>query len=309
MIAMPDPAIVPGAAVEIGRAVGRPHDLRRAHSRRRALRGRLPPRAADGARADAVARIRRLQVGPELEFFYFRLGRGREAARARRRRVLRGDDRSTRRSTCASRPCSRWRRWGSRSSTCTTRSGRASTRSTCATPTALDMADHCITYRSVVKEVAKRHGVYATFMPKPLFGVNGSGMHTHQSLFIGGRTPSTTPTTAGTCRTWPRASSPASCGTPARSRCCSRSGSNSYKRLVPGYEAPVYIAWSRRNRSALIRVPLYHPGKERRHGPRSAAPTRPATPTWRSPALLHAGLEGIEQGYELPDPMETNLYS
>jgi len=127
---------------------------------------------------------------------------------------------------------------------------------------ALEMADHCMTYRSVVKEVAQKHGVYATFMPKPLFGENGSGMHTHQSLFVGDR------------NAMHDADDPYYLSATAKSFIAGQlrhareisvlfaQWVNSYKRLVPGYEAPVYIAWSRRNRSALIRVPLYHPGKE-----------------------------------------------
>ena len=103
----------------------------------------------------------------------------------------------------------------------------------------LRMSDNAMTYRIVVKEVAK-HGVYATFMPKPLFGENGSGMHTHQSLFSEGRTRSSTPTTRTTCPAPARRTSPACSGTRARSRLCSRPTVNSYKRLVPGYEAPVY---------------------------------------------------------------------
>ena len=83
---------------------------------------------------------------------------------------------------------------------------------------------------------------------------------------------------------------------------------NSYKRLVPGYEAPVYVAWSRRNRSALVRVPLYHPGKEKATRMELRSPDPACNPYLTFAALLHAGLEGIEQGYELPDPMETNLY-
>jgi glutamine synthetase len=83
---------------------------------------------------------------------------------------------------------------------------------------------------------------------------------------------------------------------------------NSYKRLVPGYEAPVYVAWSRRNRSALIRVPLYHPGKERATRAEIRCPDPACNPYLAFAGLLHAGLEGIERGYELPDPMETNLY-
>ena len=83
---------------------------------------------------------------------------------------------------------------------------------------------------------------------------------------------------------------------------------NSYKRLVPGYEAPVYVAWSRRNRSALIRVPLYHPGMEKATRAEIRCPDPSCNPYLAFAGLLHAGLEGIEQGYELPDPMETNLY-
>jgi glutamine synthetase len=83
---------------------------------------------------------------------------------------------------------------------------------------------------------------------------------------------------------------------------------NSYKRLVPGYEAPVYIAWSRRNRSALVRVPLYHPGQEMATRAEIRCPDPSCNPYLAFAALLHAGLEGVERGYELPDPMELNLY-
>src|SRR5207249_4379950 len=83
---------------------------------------------------------------------------------------------------------------------------------------------------------------------------------------------------------------------------------NSYKRLVPGYEAPVYVAWSRRNRSALVRVPVYHPGKERATRAELRCPDPSCTPYLPSAALLPAGPEGIGRGYELPPPMERNLY-
>ena len=173
---------------------------------------------------------------------------------------------------------------------------------------ALEMADHCMTYRSVVKEVAQKHGVYATFMPKPLFGENGSGMHTHQSLFVGDRnamhdaddpyylSPTAKSFIAGQLRHAREIS------------VLFAQWVNSYKRLVPGYEAPVYIAWSRRNRSALIRVPLYHPGKEKATRAEIRCPDPSCNPYLAFAGLLHAGLEGIERGYELPDPMETNLY-
>jgi glutamine synthetase len=83
---------------------------------------------------------------------------------------------------------------------------------------------------------------------------------------------------------------------------------NSYKRLVPGYEAPVYCAWSRRNRSALVRVPLYHPGKEQATRMELRCPDPACNPYLTFAILLAAGLEGIEKGYELPEPMEKNLY-
>jgi glutamine synthetase len=83
---------------------------------------------------------------------------------------------------------------------------------------------------------------------------------------------------------------------------------NSYKRLVPGYEAPVYVAWSQRNRSALIRIPLYKPGSEQATRAEIRCPDPACNPYLTFASLLHAGLEGIERGYELPEPMETNLY-
>ena len=173
---------------------------------------------------------------------------------------------------------------------------------------ALTMADHCMTYRSVVKEVAQRHGLHATFMPKPLFGENGSGMHTHQSLFV------------GDSNAFFDADDPWYLSDVAKSFIAGQlrhareismlfaQWVNSYKRLVPGYEAPVYVAWSRRNRSALIRVPLYHPGKEKATRAEIRCPDPACNPYLAFAGLLHAGLEGIERGYELPDPMETNLY-
>jgi glutamine synthetase len=173
----------------------------------------------------------------------------------------------------------------------------------------VQMADNAMTYRIAVKEVAMKYGAYATFMPKPLFGENGSGMHVHQSLFSGDSNSffdendeyhlSATAKSfiAGQLKH-------------AREICALfAQWVNSYKRLVPGYEAPVYIAWSRRNRSALIRVPVYHPGKERATRAELRCPDPACNPYLTFAAMLHAGLEGIEKGYELPDPMETNLYN
>ncbi|MCL6439881.1 MAG: type I glutamate--ammonia ligase [Thermoleophilum sp.] len=173
---------------------------------------------------------------------------------------------------------------------------------------ALEMADNTMTYRITVKEIAMKYGWHATFMPKPLFGVNGSGMHTHQSLFRGDKNAFFDPDDqyflsdtakrfiAGQLRHAREISS------------IFAQWVNSYKRLVPGYEAPVYCAWSRRNRSALIRVPLYHPGKEQATRAEIRCPDPACNPYLTFAVLLAAGLEGIEKGYELPEPMEKNLY-
>jgi glutamine synthetase len=173
---------------------------------------------------------------------------------------------------------------------------------------AIRMADNMITYRLVVKEIAQKYGVYATFMPKPLFGENGSGMHTHQSLFSGEKNAFFDPNAeyhlsdtakyfiAGQLRH-------------AKEMCAVfAQWVNSYKRLVPGYEAPVYIAWSRRNRSALIRVPEYYPGKEGAMRAEFRPPDPACNPYLTFAVMLHAGLEGIEKRYSLSEPIEKNFY-
>jgi glutamine synthetase len=173
---------------------------------------------------------------------------------------------------------------------------------------ALDMADRTITYRLVVKEVATWHGYYATFMPKPLFGENGSGMHTHMSLFRNGRNQFFD---AKDEHHLSKAAKAFIAGLLVHAREMSAvlaQWVNSYKRLVPGYEAPVYVAWSQRNRSALIRIPLYKPGSEQATRAEIRCPDPACNPYLAFAALLHAGLEGIEKGYELPDEMTTNLY-
>jgi glutamine synthetase len=173
---------------------------------------------------------------------------------------------------------------------------------------ALDMADQTVTYRLVVKEVAAKNGVYATFMPKPLFGENGSGMHTHMSLFKDGRNQFFE---GGDQYNLSLTGKQFIAGLLRHARELSAVFAqwvNSYKRLVPGYEAPVYVAWSQRNRSALIRIPLYKPGSEQATRAEIRCPDPACNPYLTFAALLHAGLEGIERGYELEPPMETNLY-
>ncbi|WP_353683894.1 type I glutamate--ammonia ligase [Thermodesulfovibrio sp. 3907-1M] len=173
---------------------------------------------------------------------------------------------------------------------------------------ALQMADIVMTYRVVVKEIAKKHGVYATFMPKPLFGENGSGMHTHQSLFKGDK------------NAFFDAKDKYYLSDVAKSYIAGvlthikeitlvlNQWVNSYKRLVPGYEAPVYICWARRNRSALIRVPLYKPGKEKATRIELRSPDPACNPYLAFACMLNAGLTGVEKKYKLPEPVEKDVY-
>lgn len=173
---------------------------------------------------------------------------------------------------------------------------------------ALTMADSVMTYRLVVKEVALDHGVYATFMPKPVFGENGSGMHTHQSLFKGDRNAFFDPNDkyylsdvakgfiAGLLHHAPEIT------------LLTNQWVNSYKRLVPGFEAPVYISWAMRNRSDLIRVPVYKPGKEKSMRIEYRSPDPACNPYLAFAAMLAAGLEGVQEGYELREPVDKNVY-
>jgi glutamine synthetase len=173
---------------------------------------------------------------------------------------------------------------------------------------ALRMADHTVTYRLVVKEIAKKAGFHATFMPKPIFGENGSGMHTHQSLFSEGRNAFFDADDQWHLSDTGKAFIAGQLRHARELSAVFAQWVNSYKRLVPGYEAPVYVAWSQRNRSALIRIPLYKPGSEQATRAEIRCPDPACNPYLTFAVLLHAGLEGIEQGYELPEPMESNLY-
>jgi glutamine synthetase len=173
---------------------------------------------------------------------------------------------------------------------------------------ALEMADKVMTYKTVVKEIATRHGVYATFMPKPLANENGSGMHTHQSLFTGDKNAFFDADNEYYLSDDAQAFIAGQLRHAREISITFAQYVNSYKRLVPGYEAPVYIAWSRKNRSALVRVPGFHPGEEKATRMEFRSPDPAANIYLCFAALLHAGLEGIEKGYELPDPIERNLY-
>jgi glutamine synthetase len=173
---------------------------------------------------------------------------------------------------------------------------------------ALNMADSVMTYRLVVKEVAHQHGVYATFMPKPIFGENGSGMHTHQSLFTGERNAFWDAADPMHLSAVARGYIAGVLRHAAEITAVTSQWVNSYKRLVPGYEAPVYVSWARRNRSTLIRVPMYKPNKEKATRIELRSPDPACNPYLCFAVMLAAGLEGIEKKYELPPPVEEDIY-
>jgi len=170
---------------------------------------------------------------------------------------------------------------------------------------ALTTADNLVTFRTVVRTVAQRNGLHASFMPKPIFGINGSGMHTHQSLFKGdenafydeksenGLSQEAMNYIAGTLEHAPAFTA------------ITNPTVNSYKRLVPGYEAPVYIAWSQRNRSPLIRIPSRR-GLSTRVELRSPDPT--CNPYLALAVMLKAGLDGIKKNMSPPAPENRNIY-
>ena len=173
---------------------------------------------------------------------------------------------------------------------------------------ALTMADSAMTYRLVVKEIALKHNCYATFMPKPLFAENGSGMHTHQSLFRGDKNAFFDADAEGHLS---ETALQFIAGLLAHGReitLVTNQWVNSYKRLVPGYEAPIYLTWARRNRSDLIRVPTYKPGKENATRIEYRAPDPACNPYLAFAVMLAAGLEGVENGYQCPPPVERNVY-
>jgi glutamine synthetase len=172
---------------------------------------------------------------------------------------------------------------------------------------ALTMADNTMTIRLVVKEIAQQHGVYATFMPKPLQGQNGSGMHLNTSLF------------RGTQNAFFDTDDPYHLSPVAKSYIAGilthapeitlvlNQWVNSYKRLVPGYEAPTYLSWAFRNRADLIRIPTYQPGKEDHVRVEFRSPDPAANPYLAFACVVAAGLEGIEKGYTLREPSQSSV--
>lgn len=170
------------------------------------------------------------------------------------------------------------------------------------------MADIVMIYRMVVKEIAQQMGLYATFMPKPIYGVNGSGMHTHQSLFSGDSNAFFDPKDKyNLSETGKRYIAGILKHAREITFVCNQ-WVNSYKRLVPGYEAPVYICWARRNRSALVRVPMYKPGKEKATRIEFRSPDPACNPYLAFAAMAAAGMKGIEEKYKLSEPLERDVY-
>jgi glutamine synthetase len=174
---------------------------------------------------------------------------------------------------------------------------------------ALTMADTVMTVRLVVKEMARQQGVFASFMPKPLAGVQGSGMHTHMSLFRGdtnafvdldrpgGMSEVAEGFIAGLLRHAPEITA------------VTNQWVNSYKRLVDGYEAPIHVSWARNNRSALVRVPVVKPGKYESTRVEYRSPDSACNPYLAFAVILAAGLQGIDKGYELPPEADANLFA
>ncbi len=176
---------------------------------------------------------------------------------------------------------------------------------------ALSTADNAITFKFALKAIAQQHGLYATFMPKPIHGINGSGMHTHQSLWSISEErnafadASNAYGLSDTARSY-------MAGILAHARGMSAVLAplvNSYKRLVPGYEAPTYLTWGRTNRSALIRVPKVSPGKSIEGTRAEVRCPDPSSNTYLAFAvMIAAGLDGVERGLELGDPVEESLF-
>ena len=176
---------------------------------------------------------------------------------------------------------------------------------------ALRTADNAITFKYTLKAIAQQHGLYATFMPKPIHGINGSGMHTHQSLFsiAEDRNAFADANTKYGLSDLAR-SYMAGILTHARGMIAVLAPTvNSYKRLVPGYEAPTYLTWGRTNRSALIRVPMVSPGRSIEGTRVEVRCPDPSSNTYLAfAAMIAAGLDGVERGLELSDPVEESLF-
>ena len=169
------------------------------------------------------------------------------------------------------------------------------------------MADNCLMYKYIVKNISKKHNMVATFMPKPLFGDNGSGMHTHQSLWKGGKNIFFDPKGYGLIsQTAKYYIGGLLKHSPALMAFCAPT-TNSYKRLVPGYEAPVNLAYSQRNRSAAIRIPVYSENPKTKRI-EFRPPDNSCNPHLAFAAMLMAGIDGIQNKIDPGEPLEKDIY-
>ena len=169
---------------------------------------------------------------------------------------------------------------------------------------ALTMADNAITYRLVVKEIAQKNGVYATFMPKPLKGENGSGMHVHQSLFEGDKNAFYDKSDKNHLSKLAKHYIAGLLKYAPEMCIITNQWVNSYKRLVPGFEAPFQVCWAKKNRNALVRVPAYKPGYDQAMRAELRLPDAACNPYLAFAVMLAAGIEGVRQGLDLPDAVE-----
>ncbi|MEI7619081.1 MAG: glutamine synthetase family protein [Actinomycetota bacterium] len=172
----------------------------------------------------------------------------------------------------------------------------------------LSMADSIMTFRLVVKEVAASQGVHASFMPKPLEGVQGSGMHVHLSLFSGEENAFYSPDDAYNLSPIAKQFMAGLLRHAAEITAVTNQTVNSYKRLVPGFEAPVHISWARNNRSGLIRVPIPKKGNPMATRIEYRSPDPACNPYLAFSVILAAGMRGIRDGYELPAEADANLF-
>lgn len=173
---------------------------------------------------------------------------------------------------------------------------------------ALRSADNAITLKHTVKEIAATHGLYATFMPKPIYGINGSGMHTHQSLFKGNKNAFFNPEDKYHLSDIAYGYIAGILEHVREMSAILAPTVNSYKRLVPGYEAPVYICWGQRNRSALVRVPRYSPGRDSAVRCEVRCPDPSCNPYMAFATMLMAGLDGVKRKLRPPAPVEEDVY-
>ncbi len=173
---------------------------------------------------------------------------------------------------------------------------------------ALSMADNVMTFRLVVREIAMEQGVYATFMPKPMGGVQGSGMHTHLSLFEGDTNAFHEPSDPYLLSKTGRAFIAGLLHHARELTAVTNQLVNSYKRLIVGTEAPAHVAWARNHRSALVRVPISKTGKDSSVRLEYRSPDPACNPYLAFSVILAAGLEGIRQGYELPDEATAAIF-